>query len=791
MATSSGASDTPQGNDTKAARNAVPQPGRGRGRARGNKSQRASAEESAVAAASLASSAPADGLAFGLDTAGLVATVKDSFGFLRLPNHTDGIFFHASSVLIPSEDQSELISLTEKLGRVDLTQYIQVGQQVQFTLAPGTRGARFTATQVRATTKKEAPGTIKQLPDFKPKGERDWRARQAPLGGLITWQPPAAEGESEPGPSQDIGFGASDILKGPRLQLGDCVHFVIVERWEDKRASQVQLVMGSRESATPAADETFESAQRLKGFVYSWNPNSGRGSIRREDGLGQVSFSLSSVAEESRSLLNASSEVEFSLNSTPGSRKTTVVNVVCLAAGSIPDKARLTGRVSGRVVRVPAMLQGQARERPGAIRCDDADLGSVVSFSSAEAERCLGEGESLREGDDVEFEREVMRRSGGVYAVGLMLKCRGSERRELGKVALLKGKFGFINCCERRSNLFFHFGALLPPLRGADLSVGNDLEFTVGLEPVSEERPEPRTVALRVSRAAPGSAVFETLSEEVLVGTVIERLQSNGFTTVSSGVLELEEASGQRTRLTYGADDLAPRAEGEAAYQPLPGDRVTFRIATRLKAEKDGQAVGGTAARHAGRRATEVAAQRFKGTCFNWKVSFGFASVQDPRPADTPARLYFNANDLQGPQPSAGQPLSGIVAINSKGEPVARAIKVVPPPPVHLQEAVEAEAEAVPVATPPQRPKLMLLANNGEGTRKLPQMRKPLGPDGTKGFAPGRGRGIPPPPPAAPPAASAPGSTGALKMSLSGRLLNPAAVEPQISAAQPLLKRPP
>lgn len=73
-----------------------------------------------------------------------------------------------------------------------------------------------------------------------------------------------------------------------------------------------------------------------------------------------------------------------------------------------------------------------------------------------------------------------------------------------------------------------------------------------------------------------------------------------------------------------------------------------------------------------------MAAQRFKGTCFTWKGSYGFASVQDPRPAGTPARLYFNANDLHGPQPSTGQPLSGIVAVNVKGEPVGRHIKVLP-----------------------------------------------------------------------------------------------------------------
>ena len=59
-----------------------------------------------------------------------------------------------------------------------------------------------------------------------------------------------------------------------------------------------------------------------------------------------------------------------------------------------------------------------------------------------------------------------------------------------------------------------------------------------------------------MAKASKGSAVFETVGDQVQVGTVVERLLSNGFRVVSSGVLELAEGDGQRTRLTFGADDL-------------------------------------------------------------------------------------------------------------------------------------------------------------------------------------------------------------------------------------------
>ena len=64
------------------------------------------------------------------------------------------------------------------------------------------------------------------------------------------------------------------------------------------------------------------------------------------------------------------------------------------------------------------------------------------------------------------------------------------------QIAMLKPKFGFIKCCERRVDLFFHFDALADGVVGSELKVGDDVEFSVGLEPSAEDKPEPRTVAL-------------------------------------------------------------------------------------------------------------------------------------------------------------------------------------------------------------------------------------------------------------------------------------------------------
>ena len=52
------------------------------------------------------------------------------------------------------------------------------------------------------------------------------------------------------------------------------------------------------------------------------------------------------------------------------------------------------------------------------------------------------------------------------------------------QVVTMRSQFGFIKCCERPGEMFFHFSALQG---GADaFSVGMDVEFSVTREPKGE-----------------------------------------------------------------------------------------------------------------------------------------------------------------------------------------------------------------------------------------------------------------------------------------------------------------
>ena len=48
---------------------------------------------------------------------------------------------------------------------------------------------------------------------------------------------------------------------------------------------------------------------------------------------------------------------------------------------------------------------------------------------------------------------------------------------EYGTVATLRNRFGFIRCCSRQLDLFFHFGDLHHGLEAAQLSVGLKVQF--------------------------------------------------------------------------------------------------------------------------------------------------------------------------------------------------------------------------------------------------------------------------------------------------------------------------
>ena len=51
------------------------------------------------------------------------------------------------------------------------------------------------------------------------------------------------------------------------------------------------------------------------------------------------------------------------------------------------------------------------------------------------------------------------------------------------QVQVLKNNFGFIRCCQRAGDIFFHYTSLAAGISQHDLAKGDDVEFTVIKDP--------------------------------------------------------------------------------------------------------------------------------------------------------------------------------------------------------------------------------------------------------------------------------------------------------------------
>ena len=73
-----------------------------------------------------------------------------------------------------------------------------------------------------------------------------------------------------------------------------------------------------------------------------------------------------------------------------------------------------------------------------------------------------------------------------------------------------------------------------------------------------------------------------------------------------------------------------------------------------------------------------MALQRFQGTCCDKLSSYGFVDLSQPQPEGAPQRLWFSVGEIVGTAPVKGQKVVGSLGVNSKGEVIGKAVKVVP-----------------------------------------------------------------------------------------------------------------
>lgn len=313
--------------------------------------------------------------------------------------------------------------------------------------------------------------------------------------------------------------------------------------------------------------------------------------------------------------------------------------------------------------------------------------------------------------------------------------------RQWGRVALLKKEFGFIRQMARPGDLFFHFSQLQKDggLTASDIKVGDDVEYEV----IRDKNG--KLSAQSICRAPPGKVAFDVVSDTIYQGVVLEKPVITKQYVQTSGVLEYASASDLH-RIVFAAKDCMDGA----ASSLRPGDVVKFHIATNIAsaAAVSKAALPPNVAKLAGTRAVEVSPVKQSGSiaALNEERKFGFimcpkdfildsglmALLQESKKeggarTHQNRRLYFHLSEVVGDGQTplhVGDQVEYFVHKNLKnGELIAVRVKVL----------VSKHSEVTSV-----KPRLTGNVSSGE----LKAQYTPKMPDGTRGFAYSRAKGL-------------------------------------------------
>ena len=510
---------------------------------------------------------------------GVVVTLRDAFGFVKGFKRGSGpqLFFHASEV---------------RGGGINS---LRAGDEVKFVARepapgsrPGDRDGKANALDVTALTvedrepnvlKRDVLGTVKRALRGRTKldayGGRVAVAREAEQtkeseddeknddAGTTTTPSLASEEMYE--------FSGKDLADScPRLREGDVVSFDLVEHkfTGERRLADVTFVRHAERKPAGAATKDGGVTGPGSGAEPSDEPAAGDSSGSAIDG-------------------REAGRVE---------KLTPSYGFIRKIGGRLDDPTRTRGPPNPSLFFHYTQLAGDTRER-------DLNLGCAVTFSRGEDGRSgkptavdvsLAPEEEARkiEAREKAFLREQAKSAAAAPATGSDADRWGKEKKsedsfaagatpseddldlsdpslELGVVSVMKANYGFIKCCARRDDVFFHFTEVTGG--EAAVSVGKDVAFKVEhRQAPGQRRGEDKPVAVAIRLAPKGSAVFETVEEKFRSGVCVERLVFGRAGGYGARGGEQGGAPGVLECALRDSDDEATFVEGVTPERALP-----------------------------------------------------------------------------------------------------------------------------------------------------------------------------------------------------------------------------
>ncbi|XP_078475930.1 cold shock domain-containing protein E1 isoform X11 [Lampetra planeri] len=412
---------------------------------------------------------------------GVVAALRDGFGFIKCVEREQRMFFHYSEVM-------------------DDPQALRISDEVEFTVIPVRTGERAGGQDAMLPQRNHAV-RIRRLP----KGSVSFSTRlderyvgvvereaigaaPSPSKAKEKDQEPGiiAYEEEEEGEKMTISYLCKDVEGRGAPKVGDKVEFSIAEvkRSGQRSAACVRVLTrltsgGLGNSSSGGAGVTISGGggggggKRQVGFIATLKDNFGF--IENIQHNAEIFFHYSEYNGDV-DLLEVGDAVEYSLSKTKAN-KTSADKVSKITSGNVPKDDVQPTIYLGKVARPLRSVDPQQAEYQGLVEVteDCALKGDTFPYGVVGlASRC----EYLQKGENVKFQLCTVTATGG----GLMA-CNITPMRKLERAYIdsVKSEFGFIAYEVGDSKkLFFHVSEVLD---GLELMPNDEVEFHVVFNP--------------------------------------------------------------------------------------------------------------------------------------------------------------------------------------------------------------------------------------------------------------------------------------------------------------------
>ncbi|XP_065102968.1 cold shock domain-containing protein E1 isoform X9 [Paramisgurnus dabryanus] len=380
---------------------------------------------------------------------GVIAAMREGFGFIKCVDRDARMFFHFSEVLEETQlhisDEVEFTVVPDMLS-AQRNHAVRIKKLPKGTVSFHTQSElRFVGLlekeavpAITSTTKNSSPSKGKE----KAKVEK-----QDAEEGLITYE--------DEGEKQSIPYHVKDLDGGIYPQLGDKVEFSISEVKRTGQQSAVSIKVLNRSVGT----------KRLLGYIATLKDNFGFIETANHDQ--EIFFHYSEVCGDVDNL-DLGDTVEYMLSKGKGNKisaeKVTKVAAVNGVGEDISNTVLL-----GKVVRPLRSVDPSQTEYQGLIEIteDGSSKGQSYPFGIV---GMANKGDCLQKGEMVKFQLNTVAQTGQTMACNIM-----PQRRAL--VECVKDQFGFITYEVGESKkLFFHVKEVQD---GLELQAGDEVEFAV------------------------------------------------------------------------------------------------------------------------------------------------------------------------------------------------------------------------------------------------------------------------------------------------------------------------